>query len=182
MRTSVFLLVFVLGLLSCKNRETSNYRSKRSDTVASKETMENVAIEYTDSGLLKARVLSPLMIGMKKARNPYIEMPKGIKVDFYALDGSVESYLTADYAISYTEDKRIIVRRKVEVLNIKGDTMLTEELVWNQKTQRITTDKYVIIKTKTQTIEGMGMESDQTFSDWEIREVRGTIYKTGGNP
>jgi LPS export ABC transporter protein LptC len=175
----LFLLLAATGLFSCSNLDTGNYRSKKQDSTATRETAENVTIEYTDSGLLKALVKAPLMVGVKQVRKPYIEMPKGIKVDFYRSQGVVESYLSAEYAISYTEKKTIIVRRNVEVLNIKGDTMATEELVWNQATGRITTDKYVRIKTKTQIIEGNGMESDQTFSDWEIKNVTGTIYKTG---
>lgn len=171
------LLVFLF--CSCSSRETNQYRTQKTDSFSTKETAETVTIEYTDSGILKARVLAPEMIGMKKVRRPYVEMPKGIKVDFFASDGSVESYLTSEYAISYTDEKRIIVKRKVEVLNIKGDTMLTEELEWDQKEQKIKTDKFVVIKTKTQTISGYGMEADQTFSDWEIRNVTGTIYKSG---
>ncbi|MCC7299190.1 MAG: LPS export ABC transporter periplasmic protein LptC [Bacteroidia bacterium] len=181
MLKSFLFLGAVLLLCSCSNRDTENYRSRKTDSVNTKETAEDVTIEYTDSGLLRAKVLSPLMIGMKKAVNPYIEMPKGIKVNFYNPQGAVESYLTAEYAISFTEKKKIIVRRNVEVLNVKGDTMLTEELIWNQKTGRITTDKFVRIKTKTQIISGEGMESDQSFSDWEIRKVTGTIYKGGSN-
>lgn len=177
-RSFIFLSLSV-WFFSCSNRETNEYRSNKTDSFSSKETAETVTIEYTDSGLLKAKVNAPIMVGVKKARRPYIEMPKGIKVDFFAGDGSVESYLTSEYAISYTEEKRIIVKRKVEVLNIKGDTMLTEELVWDQKEARIKTDKFVVIKTKTQTIWGDGMEADQTFSDWEIRNVKGTIYKSG---
>lgn len=147
--------------------------------MVTRESAEDVTIEYSDSGLRRAAIKAPLMVGVKKVRNPYVEMPKGIKVDFFAPDGKIESYLTAEYAISFTEKKKIYVRRKVEVLNIKGDTMLTEELVWNQKTGKITTDKFVVIKTKSQIISGDGMESDQTFSDWKITNVTGTIYKTG---
>lgn len=178
MRIAIALLIaFVLG--SCNNLDSGKYRSRSTDSMVTRESAENVTIEYTDSGLLRAKVKAPLMVGVKKPHNPYIEMPKGIRVDFISPQGGIESYLTAEYAVSFTEKKIIVVRRKVEVLNIKGDTMLTEELVWNQETGRITTDKYVVIKTKSQTIWGTGMESDQTFSDWEIKNVTGTIYKTG---
>jgi LPS export ABC transporter protein LptC len=176
-----FPVVFLFFLAHCSNLDSGAYRSKPNDSSITRETAEGVTIEYSDSGLRKAAVTAPLMVGVKKVRNPYIEMPKGIKVDFYSSGGNIESYLTAEYAISFTEKKKIYVRRKVEVLNIKGDTMLTEELVWNQKTGKITTDKFVVIKTKSQIISGEGMESDQTFSDWKITNVIGTIYKTSEN-
>lgn len=174
----LFCWLIVPVLFSCSDIETGQYRSKTTDSVSSREMAENVTIDYTDSGLLRARVMAPQMVGVKKVKNPFIEMPKGIKVNFFKPDGSIESYLTAEYGISYTEKKVIIVRRNVEVLNVKGDTMQTEELVWDQNSGKITSDKFVVIKTKTQIISGQGMESDQTFSDWEIRKVTGTIYKT----
>lgn len=174
------LLLFLplLILFSCSRMKVDSYRSKKNyDSIASRETAEKVTIDYTDSGLLRARVRTPLMVGVKRVREPYIEMPRGIDVDFFSPDGKTESYLNAEYAISYTNKKTIIVRRKVEVLNIKGDTLNTEELVWNQATGKISTDKFVIIKTRSQTIWGDGMTSDQTFNDWEINNVRGTINK-----
>ena len=173
------LAILCCSIWSCSQIDSGDYRSKKTDSLITREIAENVSIEYTDSGLRRAALRTPLMVGVKKIKNPYVEMPKGINVDFYATNGNVESYLTAEYAISYTEKKKVYVRRKVEVLNIKGDTMNTEELVWDQKTGKITTDKYVVIKTKSQIITGVGMESDQTFSDWEIKNVTGTIYKTG---
>jgi LPS export ABC transporter protein LptC len=176
-----FILFFSLFIVSCSNRDTEKYRSKKHDAAASREIAENVTIEYTDSGLLKARVKSPQMVAVKQVKNPFIEMAKGVRVDFFRADGMIESYLTAEYALSYTEKKKIIVRQNVEVLNVKGDTMTTEELIWNQATKRITTDKFVTIRTKTQTIYGYGMESDESFNDWEIGNVKGTIYKSNSD-
>lgn len=176
--TKTIVIGLIVILCSCREIESGQYRNRTSDTVSTKEIAEKVTIDYTDSGLLRARIMAPLMVGVKKIANPFVEMPKGIKVNFFREDGGVESYLTAEYGISYTEKKKVIVRRKVEVLNVKGDTMQTEELIWDQNTGRITSDKFVVIKTKTQIITGQGMESDQTFSDWEIRKPIGTIYKT----
>lgn len=170
--------VILFSLVACNRLKSDTYRSRKSfDSVATKETAEKVVIEYTDSGLLKARITTPLMVGVKKIREPYIEMPKGIDVDFYNSKGAVESFLKADYAISYSNKKTIIVRREVEVLNIKGDTLNTEELIWDQNTGQIRTEKFVTIKTKTQTFTGTGMTSDQAFNDWEITNVSGIINK-----
>lgn len=171
------LLLFFVMMASCTQIEKTKYRSTRKDSSASREVAEKVTIEYTDSGLLKATINAPVMVGVKQVKDPYVEMPKGIKVDFFKPDGQKESYLSAEYGISYNQKKKIMVRRNVEVMNVKGDTLQTEELHWDQNTGRIHTDKFVVIKTKTQTIWGDGMESDQSFNDWEIRNVRGTINK-----
>ena len=173
-----FIIVLaVLFWMGCSEKPSSNYRSKKKDSVATRETAENVTIEYTDSGLLKAIIESPVMIGVKNVRNPYIEMPKGIRAEFLNQNGELESYLLSEYGISYTEKKRMVVRRNVRVLNTKCEKLETEELIWDQEKGRIFTDKYVKITTPDQIITGEGMESDQSFSDWEIMNVSGTINR-----
>lgn len=173
------LLLILLSLLwvACSEKPGGSYRSKKTDSIATRETAENVTIEYTDSGLLKAIIESPVMVGVKNVRNPYIEMPKGIRAEFIDKEGNVESYLLSEYGISYTEQKRMVVRRNVRVLNLKCEKLETEELIWDQQKGRIYTDKFVKITTPDQIITGEGMESDQTFSDWEILNVSGTINR-----
>jgi LPS export ABC transporter protein LptC len=87
----------------------------------------------------------------------------------------VESYLSSEYAISYNESKKVILRRNVEVMNVKGERLNTEELYWDQKSGKIHTDKFVQITTAEQIIMGDGMTANQTFTEWEINRYRGTI-------
>ncbi len=173
----VFFGFFVLwGLSSCTELDTNIYRRKRAqDSIVTREFAEKVTIEYTDSGFLKARIFSPILVAVKQLNNPYVEMKKGLKVDFYSVKGDIQSYLTADYAISYPNKKVIVVQRDVEILNIKGEVLNTEELRWDQVKGRIYTNKPVKITTKDQIITGIGLESNQSFSDWEILNVVASI-------
>jgi LPS export ABC transporter protein LptC len=173
----VFFGFFVLwGLTSCTELDTNIYRRKRAqDSIVTREFAEKVTIEYTDSGFLKARIFSPILVAVKQPNNPYVEMKKGLKVDFYSVKGDIQSYLTADYAISYPNKKVIVVQRDVEILNTKGEVLNTEELRWDQVKGRIYTNKPVKITTKDQIITGIGLESNQSFSDWEILNVVASI-------
>jgi LPS export ABC transporter protein LptC len=173
----VFFGFFVLwGLSSCTELDTNIYRRKRAqDLIVTREFAEKVTIEYTDSGFLKARIFSPILVAVKQTNNPYVEMKKGLKVDFYSVKGDIQSYLTADYAISYPNKKVIVVQRDVEILNIKGEVLNTEELRWDQVKGRIYTNKPVKITTKDQIITGIGLESNQSFSYWEILNVVASI-------
>ena len=149
MRGIGLLCVFLfVGLLGCTELETSAYRIKKRDSVVTKEYAEKISIDYTDSGKIRARVFSPILVAVKQIQRPYMEMNKGLKVDFYEADGDIQSYLTAEYGISYPEEKRIVVRRDVEILNVKGERLNTEELIWDQVRGRIFTDKNVTITTK----------------------------------
>jgi LPS export ABC transporter protein LptC len=173
-RVSLVMLVF--AVVACSDLDTSAYRRKRTqDSIATREYAEKVTIEYTDSGYLRARVFSPVLVAVKQSGSQFIEMNKGLKVDFYDPDGSIASYMTAEYGISYPDKKEIIVRRNVEILNVKGEVLNTEELRWDQRTGKIITDRFVKITTKDQIITGQGLISDQSFTDWEILEVSATL-------
>ena len=60
--------------------------------------------------------------------------------------------------------------------NIKGDTLKTEHLIWDEKTERIYTEEYVKIIRANQIITGIGFQSDQSLENWRIKNPRGTIY------
>jgi LPS export ABC transporter protein LptC len=169
------LLFFGLLAASCTDLSNEELRKRSRDTVQAKETAEQVEITYTDSGVLKARLNAPLMVAVKQTKEPYMEMTKGLKGTFYGNDGAVESYLSSEYAISYNESKKVILRRNVEVMNVKGERLNTEELHWDQKSGKIYTDKFVQITTADQIIMGDGMTANQTFTEWEINRYRGTI-------
>jgi LPS export ABC transporter protein LptC len=102
-------------------------------------------------------------------------MRHGISVDFLNKTGSVESFLKAKYAIRYDREKRMIAKNDVVVLNVDGDTLRTEELTWEESTQRVHSNKFVRITTKTEIIMGDGFESDITFKNPKIYKIRGIV-------
>ena len=139
------------------------------------ETGTDVTINYTDSGLTKALVTAPLLERYASEEKNYTEMRKGINVKFLDKKGNVESFLTSLYAVRYDKEKRMIARNKVVVMNTDGDTLRTEELLWNEATQRISTQKQVTITTKNEMMWGDGLESDVAFKNPKIYKLRGTI-------
>ncbi len=174
MMRGLWAIVFLL-FFGCSDTHKKVVVKKKKGTFESAEYAEKVTIEYTDSGRLRARVFSPILMAVKAKRNPYLLMKKGLKVDFYDEKGALESYMTAEYGISYMDDKKVIVRNNVEILNIKGETLNTEELVWDQQSGVIRTDKFVKITGEDQITTGTGLVSNQSFTDWEIINYSGTI-------
>ena len=168
-------LCLICLFASCSESAKTSKIKKKSKEFSAQEYAEKVTIEYTDSGLLRARVFSPILTAIKSKLHPYVLMKQGLKVDFYDKQGVLESYLTAEYGASYAEEKKVIVRRNVEILNTKGETLNTEELIWDQTTGTIRTDKFVKITGKDQITTGTGLISNQSFTDWEIINFAGTI-------
>ncbi len=76
------------------------------------------------------------------------------------------------------------MRDSVVVINFsKGDTLYCDELYWNRSRigAEFYTDKPVRIRTKTQIINGTGMEAPQDFKKYLIKYVTGSVTVPSSN-
>ena len=137
---------------------------------------DSVTMLYTDSAQLKIMVKANRMLVFdKNTVEPLTILPKGVFVTFFDQDEKVATTLRADSGVRYDLTKRMEARYHVVVVNNKGETLETERLVWDERSKRIYTDAFVKITTATQVIRGKGMESNQDFTKYRIKEVTGTL-------
>jgi len=140
------------------------------------QSVRNLETIYTDSGKIQIKLLTPELKRFSNVEEPYIEFPAGIKVVFYDKNQEPESRLTAKYAI-YSETNNLWeARDSVIAINNLGDTLNTELLFWDEKKELIYTNKFVKITTENEVIWGEGLEANQEFTDWKIKNVKGIIY------
>ncbi|MEJ7589401.1 MAG: LPS export ABC transporter periplasmic protein LptC [Ferruginibacter sp.] len=142
------------------------------------EEAKKVVVHYSINGKRKAILTSPLMYRVQDTV-PYVEFPKTIHVDFYneIYNDSIESKLDARYA-KYKESQSVVfLKDSVRVINVKGDTLYCDELYWDVKKTgaEFYTAKPVRIRTKTQVINGIGMEASQDFKGYHIVQPIGNI-------
>lgn len=169
---AIFSCIF---LSACENDEkTVESLNKKSIGI---EEAKIVEVIYTTGGKTKAVLTAPLMLHIKE-NTPYYEFPKTLQTEFYNESGIKESRLTARYG-KYKENEDIVfLKDSVRVINLqKGDTLFCDELYWDRKRKgaEFYTDKPVRIRTKTQIIDGIGMEARQDFKSWLIKKSVGTV-------
>ena len=174
----ILIAAFLPGcifLCSCENDEgeVKGLYSKKLGI----EEARDIKLNYTTAGKTKAILTAPFMLRVQDTI-PYYEFPKTLQTDFYNEAGVVESKLTAMYA-KYKESQSIVfLKDSVKVINIqKGDTLFCMELYWDRSRTgtEFFTDKPVRIRTKTQVLDGIGMESSQDFNNWVIIHPTGVL-------
>jgi LPS export ABC transporter protein LptC len=139
-------------------------------------TADTVSIVYTDSALLKVVIKANRLVQFdKNVSEPFTILSKGVNVTFFDEQEKISSTLKAQYAIHYEISDRMEVRYAVEVVNSKGDKLQTEKLTWDKTTHRIYTKELVTITTPTQKIIGKGLESNEDFSRYSIKNIVATI-------
>ena len=138
------------------------------------ETIYDCEIIYSDSARVRA-LLNANLVNRYDDKKTYLEFNDGIKVQFFDIYGKKESELNAGYAIIDDKNDLMLAENNVIVRNIKGDILETEKLNWNHDTEEIFTNEFVKITTKNEVIYGIGLESNQNFSKYSIRNIKGTI-------
>jgi LPS export ABC transporter protein LptC len=172
---TVCLLLSIIFFFSCEN-DINKVRNLNAKSVAVEEAID-VKINYTLGGKTKSILRAPVMLNVQDP-SPYVEFPKTIHGDFYDEQEAMESKLDARYAQYKQYQSVIYMRDSVVVINmVKGDTLYCEELYWdrNRSGREFYTDKPVKIRTKTESINGIGMEAGQNFRNWHILESTGNI-------
>jgi LPS export ABC transporter protein LptC len=137
---------------------------------------KGVTMIYTDSAQMKMVLKAPKMLKFEKnVSEPFTIMPEGVMVGFYNDSARLSHTLKANYAIHYENSRRMEAKYNVELYNKYGEKLNTEHLVWDEGKKKITSDVFVKITTAKEIIMGKGLESNQDFTKYQIKEVTGTI-------
>ena len=164
-------------LCSCENKLSDIEKFNQKDIAI--EEGKNVVIKYSIAGKKKAILTGPVMYRVQDTV-PYIEFPKNIHVDFFDIRDSIDSKLDAKYARYKESQSKVFLKdsvQKLKVINVKGDTLYCDELYWDRSHTgtEFYTDKKVRIRTRTEVIDGIGMEARQDFKEYHIIKVTGII-------
>jgi len=139
------------------------------------ETTSDVELIYSDSAITSVIVKAPIMLTNTKRGNQKQEFPEGVDVDFFDPRGRIQSELTCNKATRYERDKKIVMQDSVVWKSSKGEILDTEELVWDERGEKVFSKRFVKITTETDVINGYGFEADQGFTKWKIIRPQGEM-------
>lgn len=135
------------------------------------EVVNDMHTLYTDSGIVKFEIIATRMEKFN-AQNLTI-FKNGFEVNFYKGKDEIEAHLEAEYGEMRQDEKLIIARNNVIFTNyIEKQTLKTEELFWLQSAKRLKTTKQFEVTSDNYYATGIGLDSDETFSDYEMHKVK----------
>ena len=174
-KNTILIMVTVFAVtmfFSCNN----NLKEVQKIGISENEPIgvaDNINLKYTDSGKLKAVLISSKMLDFSNRDFPYSEFPNGINLDLYE-DGE-KSKVIADYAITYSNTNLIDLQGNVIITTKDNDTLYAEQLYYDQKKEWLFTNKPVTFRTGMDLINGNGFDSDTKFANAEVLEINGII-------
>ena len=173
-----FLLILVSSLLfwSCQKEQAADKRVYRGP----KSELLGIDMVYSDSGRSVVHMITEKQITTPTEDRIY---PKEMKLWFYDKTGKITSEVRGDSAHFYRQKNTYKLIGHVVIHNIeKGEIMKTDEFNWLPVEKRIFTDKAVQLRTRTELVNGVGLDAAQDFSSYSLRKVRNSVVQVDGLP
>lgn len=169
-RVVVMLLLFTVACSQeVKEVVDATYDPEKSYTM--KATQVNTLI--SDSGITRYRIEAAEWIVFGKAKEPYWYFPEGIYVEKFDTLFHSEASIKADTAYYFDKKGLWHLIGNVEVESLQGEQFDTSELFWDQKKEKVYSDKFIRIQQKEQIITGVGFESNQNMTRYKIFNSQG---------
>jgi lipopolysaccharide export system protein LptC len=165
-------MLFCFLSISCENN-LEQVKSITATDDSPDEIVNNMHTLYSDSGIVTFEIIATRMEKFTGEKEITI-FKDGFEVNFFKGKDDIEAKLTAEYGEMRSNENIIIARNNVIFTNyVEDQTLKTEELTWYQATKRIKTEKRFQVwdRKKNYYARGIGMESDETFRDYELHNV-----------
>jgi LPS export ABC transporter protein LptC len=167
--------VIVAGMLfSCKN-DLKEIEALTQESDLPVQTTFNARYDYTEKGILKNRLIAS-RIDRYEGENARLEVSGGLNLLVYDSLGQLEAELSSNRGLFIEELRFMQASEDVILKNTKGEQLNTEELIWYQDSAKIVTDKFVQITRADGVLFGKGLESDDRFQSYTIKQITGDLY------
>ena len=169
----VSICLLVLGATACKN-EMAEVRG-----FLDQETYEEVAFDveifYTDSAITKVRVESERMHRVQEGNYMVEVFSGGVFAEFFDDLGNLSSWVESERAIRNSQRKKITLYDNVILINVNNDTLRTEELIWDEREERIYNNRFFRFSNPTEEIYGYRFSSNQEFTEYSFSRGAGFL-------
>lgn len=99
-----------------------------------------------------------------------------VKADFFR-ENRHTSTMYADSAVVFQQKNTMRAFKNVVVKSDSGITLYTERLAYDPSTEKITSDTTVTLTTETDTLHGIGFESNNDLTEWKITKPWGVTRR-----
>jgi LPS export ABC transporter protein LptC len=171
-----FIALAMLLSVSCENdiQKINSITNSVNLPDATGKSFESI---YSDSSMVKVRIVGKEIRQFNNNKRPYVEFPQGLTAYFYDDSLNIESVINASYVIYYREEGLWEAKNDVEAKNFKtGEQLNTEHLFWDEEKKLIYSTTYSRIVNKDGTFYGQeGFEANQDLTWWKLKGTKGTV-------
>ncbi len=169
----IILLAFVI--LACTPNKPEEIKALTNSEELPSLTIKELTTVITDSGKIKYRFVSPQLLQFDQKAEPTIEFPGGLHLFIFDVNEDVDAQIKCKEAVYYQNTEIWELRQDVEAINMKGEVINSELLLWDQKKRSVYSDQFIKITTQREIITGYGFESDERLENYKIKNISGIL-------
>lgn len=177
MRFSRIILLMIIGLLlvavGCKEEKKVDVAAGLNPEKMATMTTKNVSTLISDSGVIQYKIVSPLWKVYDQIDTPYWIFPAGLYLQKYDRAFNVIATVAADSARYFKDRKLWKLMGRVELTKAPKDLFQSEELYWDQTSNKIYSDSFIHIETATHVLEGIGFISNDKLTEYRVIKPMG---------
>jgi LPS export ABC transporter protein LptC len=135
---------------------------------------KNVTITFSDSSKIISQISAPIRKDYL-SENSFSDFTEGITLILYDNTQLPATTLKANYGRIWQKTGMLTVKGNVELTSKNGGRLLTEELIWDNKSKMIKTGKPIQIIDNKRMLTGQGLIADEKFENYQILLPTGVI-------
>ncbi|MCM1006188.1 MAG: LPS export ABC transporter periplasmic protein LptC [Prevotella sp.] len=174
MLIAALILISVCLVSACKKEDPLSVAAKINPRAMPTMTTHNVMTVISDSGIPQYRMVCPTWYVYDDIDTPLWILPKGPYLEKFDADYNIIFTVAADSAVNNRLEQRWYLYGNVEFNELPELLILTPQLVWDQREQKIYSDAFIHIEQPDKIIEGYGFvgytNSRGTLQSYELRK------------
>lgn len=131
----------------------------------------------SDSGVIKYRIVTEEWIVNTNLHPSRWIFNKGLFLEQFDEKFHVNSYIQADSAMYYDQDKLWHLRGRVKILTKDGLRFASEELYWDEMKHEIYSYTFSRLVTPERTLQGTYFRSDERMTKYTVSNSRGSFER-----
>ena len=136
--------------------------------------VDEINLKYTDSGKIKAILISKKMFDYATIDFPFSEFPKGINLTLFDKNAK-KTFVTSKYAISYKQTGIIDLQGNVKIVSDEGQMLETQQLYYDQKNAWFFTERKFKFTSPKGVSNGQGIDFSKDFKVINSQRITGEV-------
>lgn len=172
----VWGLLILLVLVSCDVKKKKFVKAIQNRDSMPVLATYDVNSLISDSGIIRFRLKAKEWLIYDRRHPSKWAFEKGFYVEQFDSAMNIEANIKCDTAYFFDQEKLWHLIGHVAIKNRQGEHFNTQELFWNQSSQKIYTEKFISAELVDRIIKGHGFESNQQMTVWRIKNISGIFY------
>ena len=165
MRAFVFLVVGVVSAGACSTKKQPPVATHSPLADSADQVMYGARFNLTDKGLQRAQLEADTAYFFED--NTRIEL-EPVHTTFFTATGAKDAVLTSLRGTYNSRTTNMVARKNVVVVSEDGRRLTTQELIYNQQLNQISSDSAFVMTEPNRRLEGIGFRSDPNMKNIQI--------------